>query len=112
MPSAIVIRASGPPTIIKLDQRPRDLPQDLACSLLGTPAFDQAPVMLADDGVPADSGEGGHIEGITNVGSSTGDRASTTHLPGIAVDRRDTDESGDTPSIELAEFGQIGNQGE
>jgi hypothetical protein len=32
-------------------------------------------------------------------------------LPGIAVDRRDTDESSDTPSIELTEFGQIGNQG-
>ena len=67
--------------------------------------------MLADDGVPADSGEGGHIEGITNVGSPTGDRASTTHLPGIAVDRRDPDESGDTAPIELAEFGQIGDQG-
>src|SRR5215217_8884919 len=82
------------------------------CDLLGAPAFDQALVMLADDGVPADSGEGGHIEGITNVGSPTGDRASTTHLPGIAVDRRDPDESGDTAPIELTEFGQIGNQDE
>src|SRR3954453_3888866 len=31
-PSAIAIRASGLPTTIKLYQRPRDLPQDFACS--------------------------------------------------------------------------------
>jgi hypothetical protein len=32
MPSAIVIQVFGPPTMIKLDQWPRDVPQDFACS--------------------------------------------------------------------------------
>jgi hypothetical protein len=32
------------------------------------------------------------------------------HLPGVSIDRRDTDESSNTTAIELAEFGQIGDQ--
>jgi len=33
------------------------------------------------------------------------------HLSGIAIDRGETDEGGDPPAIELAEFGQAGDQG-
>jgi hypothetical protein len=40
MPSAIVIRAFGLPTMIKLDQRPRNLPQDFECSYIQA-AIDQ-----------------------------------------------------------------------
>ena len=36
--------------------------------------------------------------------------APAAHLPGVAIDRRDTDEGGDTTAIELAEFRQIGDQ--
>jgi hypothetical protein len=32
------------------------------------------------------------------------------HLAGVAIDRRNADESSETAAVELAEFGQIGNQ--
>ncbi len=67
--------------------------------------------MLADDGVPTGRGERCHIESIANIGPATGDGALAAHLSGVAIDRRDTNESGDTAAIELTEFGQIGDQG-
>jgi hypothetical protein len=67
--------------------------------------------MLADDGVPTGSGKRCHIESIANVGPATGDGAPAAHLSGVAIDRGDTNESGDTTAVELTEFGQIGDQG-
>jgi hypothetical protein len=40
MPSAIVIQAFGRPTMIKPDQRPRNLPQDFECSRKQAPNSD------------------------------------------------------------------------
>ena len=67
--------------------------------------------MLADDGVPTDRGKRCHIESIADVGPATGDGALAAHLSGVAIDRRDTDESSDTTAVELTEFGQIGDEG-
>ena len=62
-------------------------------------------------GVPADRGKRCHIKSTANAGPAAGDGPFAAHLTGVAIDRSDTDESGDTRSIELAEFGQIGDQG-
>ena len=67
--------------------------------------------MLADDRVPTGRGKSCHIESVANVGPATGDGSLAAHLSGVAIDRCDTNESGDTTAIELAEFGQIGDQG-
>jgi len=40
-----------------------------------------------------------------DIGPATGDRSLAAHLPGVSIDRCDT------TAIELAEFGQIGDQG-
>jgi hypothetical protein len=37
--------------------------------------------------------------------------APAAHMSGVAIDRRDTNESGDTTAVELTEFGQIGDPG-
>ena len=50
-------------------------------------------------------------ESVANVDPATGDGAPAAHLSGVAIDRRDTNESSDTTAVELAEFGQIGDQG-
>ena len=68
-------------------------------------------VMFADDRVPSDRGERCHIESIANVSTATGDGSPAAHLPGVAIDRCDTNESGDTAAVELAEFGQISDKG-
>ena len=67
--------------------------------------------MFADDRVPPDRGKRCHIESIANVGPAAGDGSLAAPLTGVTIDRRDPDESSDTTSIELAEFGQIGDQG-
>ena len=36
---------------------------------------------------------------------TTGDGSFTPQLPGVSIDRRDTDEGSDSAAIELAEFG-------
>ena len=67
--------------------------------------------MFADDRVPPDRGKRCHVESIANVGPAAGDGSLAAPLTGVTIDRRDPDESSDTTSIELAEFGQISDQG-
>ena len=73
-------------------------------TFFGTSPFDQAFVMFADDRVPSDCGERCHIQSIANVSTATGDGSLAAHLPKVAIDRCDTDESSDTAAVELAEL--------
>jgi hypothetical protein len=79
-------------------------------NLLWTPPFDQAFVMFADNRVPTGRGERCHVQSVANVSAATGDGSLAAHLPRIAIDRRDTDESSDAATIELAELRQISDQ--
>lgn len=65
--------------------------------------------MLLDDGVPTDRDQGRHIGDIANDGPAAGDGSPAAHLSGLAIDQGETDEGGDPPAIELAEFGQVGD---
>lgn len=47
----------------------------------------------------------------TDITAAAGDAAPAAHPPGVAVDRRDTDQGGEAAAVELAEFRQIGDQG-
>jgi hypothetical protein len=61
--------------------------------------------VLADDGVPADCGKCRHIQSIAHVAPAAGDGLFAAHLAGVAIDWCDTDESGETSTVELPEFG-------
>jgi len=56
--------------------------------------------MLADDRVPTGRGKRCHIESVTNISPATGNGSLAAHLPRVSIDRRDTNESGDTTAVE------------
>ena len=66
--------------------------------------------MFADHRVPPDCGERCHVQSIANVSAATGDGSLAAHLSRVAIDRRDTDESSDTATVELAELRKISDQ--
>ena len=66
--------------------------------------------MFADDRVPSDCGERCHIQSVANISAATGNGSFAAHLPRVAIDRRNTDESRDTAAVELAELRQISDQ--
>ena len=61
--------------------------------------------MRADDWVPPNGGERCHIQGIADSDPTAGDGSFAAQLPGVSIDRCDTDEGSDATAIELAEFG-------
>ncbi len=65
--------------------------------------------MFADDRIPSDCGERCHVQSIANS-TTTGDGSLAAHLPRVAIDRHDTDESSDAAAVELAELRQISDQ--
>ena len=68
-------------------------------------------VVGGDDGIGAAGDQGGHVEGGAHGGAAAGDGAAAAQGAAVAVDRRDPDQGGDLAAVEMAEFGQLGDQG-
>ncbi len=62
-------------------------------------------------GIEAFGGEGGHVEGVADVGSPTPNGAFAPHSSAIVVEGGQAREGGDFLSVELSEFGEIGHEG-
>src|SRR5579863_10639640 len=68
-------------------------------------------VVSGDYGIGAAGDQGGHEESGAHAGAPAGDGAASAQGAAVAVDRGDTDQSGDFAAIESAELGQLGDQG-
>ena len=72
---------------------------------------DEALVEGGDDGIVADGGERGHVQHVADGGPAAGNHAAAAEGATVAIDRGDADEGGDFPAVEVAELGEIGDEG-
>lgn len=64
----------------------------------------------SQDGVAASGGEGGHVEGAADGGTSAADVALAATGSAVVVEGRQAGEGRDLAAIEPSEFGQLGQQ--
>src|SRR5215831_5708320 len=72
---------------------------------------DQSLMKTANDGVRADCRQSGHIENTTNIMTAGLDMASTAMQPRIAIERSNTNQSGNLMSVELTQLWQARQHG-
>ena len=63
-----------------------------------------------EDGVAADGGEGGHVEGATNLGAPALDMTCALTGATVVVKRCQAAQCGDATAVGLTEFWQLGEQ--
>src|SRR5262249_49543136 len=79
--------------------------------LAGFAGGSELAVVSGDDRIGAAGDQGGHVEGGAHGGAATGDGAAAAHGAAVAVDRSNADEGSDLAAVEMAELGQLGDQG-
>ena len=82
----------------------------VSASFLGLP-IDEAFVEALENRVVPGGDEGGHVEAGADLGAAAPDGAPAAHGTAVPVEGGDADQGGDLPSVEAAEFGQVGDQG-
>jgi hypothetical protein len=70
-------------------------------------ACNEALIVFPNDGIESNGGEGSHVKDGADACSPAADHAMAAPSPGIAVERRDANESGEFTAVELSEFRQF-----
>ena len=68
-------------------------------------------VVSGDDRIGAAGDQSPHVGRRAHGGVAAGDSAAAAQRAAVAIDRRDPDQGGDLAAVEMAEFGQLGDQG-
>ena len=69
-------------------------------------------VEVADDGIVTGRGQGPHVENTPNPGASAPDGASASQGAAVPVEGRHAHQGRDLPSVQSAQLGEVGQQGE
>ena len=69
-------------------------------------------IEVADDGIVTGRGQGPHVENTPNPGASAPDGASASQGTAVPVEGRHAHQGRDLPSVQSAQLGQVGQQGE
>ena len=83
----------------------------VSASFLGLPSSTRTFVEALENRVVLGGDEGGHVEAGADLGAAAPDGAPAAHGTAVPVEGGDADQGGDLPSVEAAEFGQVGDQG-
>jgi len=70
----------------------------------------EAVVELLDDGIEAGGSQGSHVEDVSDLEPAAPDGPMAMEASAVPVQGCDADQGGDLASIELSEFGQVGQQ--
>jgi hypothetical protein len=60
--------------------------------------------------VRASAGERRHVQDVPHGTPSAADHSATAQGTTVAVEGRDADQGGNLPAVEVAQFGQVGNE--
>ena len=71
----------------------------------------QLGVVSGDEWIGAAGDQGGHVERGAHGRAAAGDGAAPAQGAAVAIDRCHADQRGDFAAVEMAEFGQLGDQG-
>ena len=74
-------------------------------------ALSQSLSKRSDVFVAAFGGEGGHVQGIPNGGSSSPDGSGSQQKSAVTIEGSDADERSDLLAVELSQFGEVGQEG-